>query len=86
MGEKGWVKMFTAEARPGAYLRVITPGTIRAGDQIEVVRRPDHDVTVALVFRAEMTDRDLLPRLLAAGDDLHPETRATVDQHQANSG
>ena len=86
VGEKGWVKMFTAEARPGAYLRVITHGTIRAGDLIEVVRRPDHDVTVALVFRAEMTDRDLLPRLLAAGDDLHPETRATVDQHQARSG
>lgn len=82
VGEKGWVKMFTADARPGTYLRVISPGFIRAGDRIEVVRRPDHDVTVSLVFRAEMTDRDLLPRLLAAGDDLHPETRATVERHQ----
>jgi MOSC domain-containing protein YiiM len=86
VGEKGWVKMFTAEARPGAYLRVTAPGMIRAGDPIEVVRRPNHDVTVSMVFRAELTDRDLLPRLLAAGDDLHPSTRATVDQHLARTG
>jgi MOSC domain-containing protein YiiM len=58
--------MFTAAGRPGAYLRVITPGAIRAGDSIEVVRQPDHDVTISLAFRATTTERDLLPRLLAA--------------------
>jgi MOSC domain-containing protein YiiM len=86
VGEKGWVKMFAAEARPGAYLRVITPGWITAGDRIEVVDRPEHDVTVSLVFRAELTDRDLLPRLLAAGDHLHPSTRAVVDKYLARAG
>ena len=76
MGEKGWLKLFTADARPGAYLRVVRPGSIQAGDPIEVVHRPDHDVTVSLFFRALMIDRELLPRLLAAGDDLDAEVRA----------
>jgi MOSC domain-containing protein YiiM len=86
VGEQGWVKTFTAEARPGAYLRVVTPGWIRAGDPIEVTYLPAHDVTVAMVFRAETTERELLPRLLAAGDELHPSTRTAVDQHLARTG
>jgi MOSC domain-containing protein YiiM len=62
----GWIKRFTQAARPGAYLRVIEPGDIRAGDAVEIVHRPDHDVTVALVFRALTLEPDLLPRLLVA--------------------
>jgi MOSC domain-containing protein YiiM len=50
--ERGWLKTFTAAVLPGAYLRVITPGTISAGDAIEVSHRPDHQITVAAVFRA----------------------------------
>jgi MOSC domain-containing protein YiiM len=45
---------------------VIEPGEIRAGDQIKIVQRPDHDVTVALTFRALTIEPELLPRLLAA--------------------
>ena len=66
MGEKGWAKTFTAAGRPGAYLRVISSGTISTGDPIEILRRPDHDVSIGLVFRATTTERQLLPRLLAA--------------------
>ncbi|MFI8190710.1 MOSC domain-containing protein [Streptomyces sp. NPDC085946] len=73
LGEKGWVRRFTERGAPGAYLRVIEPGEIRAGDPVEIVHRPDHDVTVALQFRAATTERTLLPRLLAAGGALHPE-------------
>ena len=67
----GWIKEFTRAARPGAYLRVIEPGDIRADDPIEIVYRPDHDVTVAVVFRAETLAPELLPRLLLA--DALPE-------------
>ncbi|MFE4749147.1 MOSC domain-containing protein [Streptomyces mirabilis] len=73
VGEQRWVKRFTQKGAPGAYLRVIEPGEIRAGDPIEVVHRPDHEVTVAFAFRAETTERTLLTRVLAAGDALHPE-------------
>jgi MOSC domain-containing protein YiiM len=74
MGKKGWAKIFTAAGRPGAYLRVIAPGAIRAGNSIEVIDRPDHDVTVSFMFRATTTERELLPRLLAAEAYLDPET------------
>jgi MOSC domain-containing protein YiiM len=74
MGEKGWAKIFTAASRPGAYLKVITPGAIRAGDPIEVIDRPDHDVTVSLLFKATTTERELLPQLLAAEAYLDQET------------
>lgn len=73
LGERGWVRRFTRAAAPGAYLRVIEPGEIRAGDPVEIVHRPDHDVTVVTEFLASTTRRDLLPHLLAAGEALHPE-------------
>ncbi len=80
VGERGWLKLFTADARPGAYLAVINSGLLRASDPIELVHRPDHDVTVSMVFRALTTERDLLPALLAAGDDLDPETLAAAEK------
>lgn len=67
LGRRGWVRRFTAAALPGAFLRVIEPGDIRAADPVEIVHWPDHDVTVALVFRALTRQPELLPRLLAAG-------------------
>ncbi|WP_243722460.1 MOSC domain-containing protein [Actinomadura sp. 7K507] len=64
--QTGWIKRFTEAARPGAYFRVIAEGRIRAGDAVEIVHRPDHEVTVALAFRALTREPDLLPRLPAA--------------------
>ncbi|MFF9816921.1 MOSC domain-containing protein [Streptomyces sp. NPDC014006] len=81
LGEKGWVRRFTHRGAPGAYLRVIEPGEIRAGDAIEVVHRPEHDVTVEMQFRALTTERELLPRLLAAGAALHPEALAAARKY-----
>lgn len=60
----GWVKKFTATAIPGAYLRVIEPGRVSAGDAVEIIDRPDHQVTVGLVFRALTLEPELLPELV----------------------
>ncbi len=70
----GWIKTFTLAAIPGAYLRVISPGTVQAGDPIVVTDRPDHDVTVGVVFRAKTLEPDLIPRLLGI-DALSTELR-----------
>ncbi|MET8567349.1 MOSC domain-containing protein [Streptomyces sp. NPDC004783] len=86
LGEQRWVKRFTAKGAPGAYLRVIEPGEIRAGDPVEVVHRPGHEVTVAVQFRAVTTERDLLPRLLAAGDALHPDALAKARTYMEKHG
>ncbi|MFI7070679.1 MOSC domain-containing protein [Micromonospora sediminicola] len=77
LGEHGWIMRFTEAARPGAYLRVVTPGSVRAGDRVEVVHRPDHDVTAAVVFRATTREPELLPRLLVA-DALPGEDRERI--------
>lgn len=61
-----WIKTFTAAAKPGAYLRVLSPGAVRSGDEIAIAHRPDHDVTIEMAFRAKMSEPDLLPQLLAA--------------------
>jgi len=81
MGLHGWIQRFTREARPGAYLRVVTPGHVRAGDPIEVVDRPANGVDVAFSFRAFTLERHLLPTLLAAdgiGDGLRAEAEALL--------
>ncbi|MGZ3100936.1 MOSC domain-containing protein [Streptomyces sp. H72] len=86
LGEERWVRRFTEKGAPGAYLRVIAPGEIRVGDPVALVHRPDHEVTVALQFRAVTTRRELLPRLLAAGEALHPESLAVARKYVAAHG
>lgn len=73
MGERGWVRRFAEHGRTGAYLAVVEPGTITAGDAVEVVSRPGHDVAVPVLFRALMGDVASSVRVLDAGvvpDDL----------------
>jgi MOSC domain-containing protein YiiM len=74
MAEKGWAKTFTAAGRPGAYLKVIASGIIKAGDPIEIIDRPDHRVSITMMFKSTTTERELLPQLLAAEAYLDSET------------
>jgi len=80
--ETAWVKRFTAERRPGPYLRVLATGTIAAGDSIAVVHEPAHGVTVQDMFVALNLDRSRLPELLAI-DGLAAGVRQKVDQYLA---
>jgi MOSC domain-containing protein YiiM len=79
-----WIKTFTAAAKPGAYLRVVSSGTVRAGDRISIEHRPDHDVTIGLVFRARTSEPDLLPQLLSA-DALSAELKEYVRRRVASN-
>ncbi|MGY2874287.1 MOSC domain-containing protein YiiM [Marmoricola sp. URHA0025 HA25] len=63
-----WVRRFALAGRPGPYFRVLEEGTVTAGDPIVVLDRPDHDVSVATMFRALLVEPRLLPRLLAVDD------------------
>ena len=58
MGIPGWLKTFTAASIPGAYLRVVAPGSVSAGDDIVVSHRPSHEVTVAAMFRSLTIETD----------------------------
>ncbi|RZS89745.1 MOSC domain-containing protein YiiM [Motilibacter rhizosphaerae] len=48
---------FLAARRPGAYLAVVRPGTVTAGDAVEVVWRPSGAPSVAEVFAARTGGR-----------------------------
>lgn len=52
MGLRGWVRRFAAAGRPGAYLRVVVPGELRAGDEIRVAPGPEVRPTVRETFAA----------------------------------
>ncbi|MCY7395753.1 MAG: MOSC domain-containing protein [Nocardioides sp.] len=80
-----WVKRFAAVARPGPYLRLLQEGRLQVGDEITVVHDPGHGVTVSTMFKALVTDRTLLPALLAV-PDLVPEARATAKGYVRSLG
>ncbi|SNT37611.1 MOSC domain-containing protein [Asanoa hainanensis] len=56
MGEPRWAKTFARSLRPGAYLRVLEPGAICAGDPVIVSDRPAHGVTIAVAYQAHLTE------------------------------
>ena len=57
---------------------------MQAGDEIEVVHRPGHGVTVTTMFRALTTDRHLLPELLLV-DGLVDEARRSAERYVATA-
>ena len=60
------VRRFTAQGASGAYLRVLEPGELGAGDAVEVVCRPDHGVTTGRAFRAFTTQKYRVAELAPA--------------------
>ncbi|MDT0201072.1 MOSC domain-containing protein [Nocardioides sp. AE5] len=75
--DTAWVRRFTADQRPGPYLRVLEEGRMRAGDEIVVEHRPEHGVTVSHMFRALTTEQHLAPDLLAI-EGLAESVRARI--------
>lgn len=82
MGEPRWMKTFARAVRPGAYLRVLEPGEVWAGDPVTVQDRPAHGVTIARAFRAYMAEPELLPGLIEI-DGLPDDLRETLSQRVA---
>jgi len=58
-GDLTMVRRFGQASRPGAYLRIMTEGELGAGDSVELLSRPDHGITVALVSDAILLDESL---------------------------
>jgi MOSC domain-containing protein YiiM len=76
MGMRDFHRRFSASRRVGAYLRVVQPGTIAAGDVVTVVRRPRHGVAIADWIGRR--DPEHARRLLASGIDLADVVRRTA--------
>jgi MOSC domain-containing protein YiiM len=61
-GDLTMVRRFGEASRPGAYLRIVREGELGAGDEIELLSRPSHGITVALVSDAILLDESLRAR------------------------
>lgn len=77
MDDPRFPQRFAQASRPGAYLRIVTEGELRAGDTIEVVDRPDHGVSMRLISDAILLDPSLIPDVLLA-PQLMPGMRHTL--------
>ena len=64
MNDKTFPKKFTQALRPGSYLRIIEEGDVGVGDEIKVVEKPKHDLSIQDVFRIYTKDRDEAERIL----------------------
>src|SRR6266545_2502200 len=83
MQEPHWVKRFHQAGCPGAYLKVLRTGTIGAGDPIEILSRPDHEVTIAHMFGQQ--DPAKMQQLLDSGVDLMDELREIAQRVAARA-
>ncbi len=79
LGDPTIVKRFLKSLRSGIYFAVEEPGYLGEGDAIELVDRPQHDVTVHDLARfvAGEADRELLERC-AAVEELPEKKRAEI--------
>lgn len=75
-GDLGMVRRFGGASRPGAYLRIVSEGELGAGDEVDVLSRPEHAVTVALVTNAILLDDSLRERARSA-----PELAESLAQY-----
>jgi MOSC domain-containing protein YiiM len=76
-GDLTLVKKFGQASRPGAYLRIAAEGVLAAGDEITIISRPSHGVTISVVSDAVLKDRSLIARVLAV-PELSDEARAAL--------
>ncbi|MDO3650200.1 MOSC domain-containing protein [Nocardia mangyaensis] len=78
-GERQWVKRFALRSDTGCYFRVLTEGTIGAGDEVRVVRVPEHGITVRDLFTG--ADPALLERLREEEPTISADVRMQIDRH-----
>jgi MOSC domain-containing protein YiiM len=67
IGTSHAIKQFYAAARPGAYARVLTAGTVYQGDSVTLMRFADPRITLAenmAAYLAGFTDHRFLSRAL----------------------
>jgi MOSC domain-containing protein YiiM len=86
MNDKMFPRQFTEALRPGSYLRLIVEGSVGAGDEIRVVEKPAHGLTIRDVFRIYTRDRDEVQRLLMVPRMSESWERWAVDWLQKGKG
>ena len=58
------IKEFTDAKRSGTYLRIIEEGKVSAGDEIKVISKPSHKITVLDIFEAKAGNREKIQEIV----------------------
>jgi len=58
------IKEFTDARRSGTYLRIIEEGKVSAGDEIKVISKPSHKITVLDIFEAKAGNREKIQEII----------------------
>lgn len=73
------IKEFSDAGRSGTYLKIVVEGELGAGDDIEVVHRPDSRVTVGMLNAARLNDAPVSAAWLDC-PDLSPKWRDWIEK------
>lgn len=80
LGDPRLQKRFLHAGHPGAYLAITGEGVLQADDRVEIVHRPEHGVSIALVIEALLIDRSRLVELAPARADMLPKLAGWYDE------
>lgn len=79
-GDPKFVRRFVEAARPGAYARVLAPGTLAPKDLFEVILAPDSHPTIGALFALWHSDRSDLALIRSAlASPIAVRTRAAFE-------
>ena len=68
MDDPKFVRRFADALRPGAYLAIVHEGDVAAGDDMEIVHRPAHPLTLAEMTRIYFFERQRVGELVDIED------------------
>lgn len=86
LGERQWIKRFTARGLTGAYCAVDVPGDVHTDDAVTVTSVPDHGITVPQLFRALTGDLDLVEQVIAAEALVGEEMAQLAESFERRTG
>lgn len=81
MGDQRFIKRFAEALRPGAYLGIVTEGDVAAGDPVDVIWKPDHELTIKEMMRIYLFERERISEMLVP--ELPPTWRDWVTSETA---
>ena len=73
-------RQFLHAGRPGAYFAITQEGELQAGDEVELIHRPDHDVSPRLTVETMWLDRSRLAEVEPAVPDMLPKLREWYEE------
>jgi MOSC domain-containing protein YiiM len=80
IGVRGFQKQFLHAGRPGAYFAIAQEGELQAGDAVEIVHRPAHDVSPRLIVETMWLDRTRVAEAEPAVPYMLPKLREWYEE------